>query len=340
MIRLSPPEKLRHQEILTRIGFCNSLVQYTIALAGLVVAGLGGLFAAKDALRNVNFELMIAQFLLGAGLAFEALNVILAQEDRLIRKANRELTIPITMPHPLTDGKFFFVTALGVGFPLFAWWYLKDVRVSQWLLSGTLLVLWVINLILFMMVIGLRVGSWLSWEQLRRKLTGILRRFKMKGSKILKLFSTFSLLLYIFLASSGYPIQLQPLRVLIAVPSPWASVVVERGFYINLPNDLLADVQFIPLEDATIFATALAIQREQPDLIVLPKTFTLDPQLLALLRDLTDRRLMLIDAGLLALAVDGRTIGAELPWDLNFVIAIAEGTFRFEEAFAFLTALA
>lgn len=155
---LSDKERLKHQEILTRIGFCNSLVQYAIALAGLVVAGLGGLFAAKEALKNVNFDLMVTQFLLGAGLAFEMLNFILAQEERLIRRANQELTAPVQMPHPLADGKFLLITTLGVGFPLFACWYLVDIEVAHWLWSKPLLLaLWIANLVLLGFVLGIRL---------------------------------------------------------------------------------------------------------------------------------------------------------------------------------------
>lgn len=171
----------------------------------------------------------------------------------------------------------------------------------------------------------------------------------MKRNKTFKLLSAVSLALALLLVvAPGYPVQPQSLRVLIAAPSPLTSMAVEQGFYRNLPDDLLEDIQFISLEASTVFVAASAIRAEQPDLIVMAKAFTFDPMFPAfffeatppLLRNLTDQRLKLIDAGLLAVAVEGWTIGAELPWDPNFVIVIAEGTARFEKALGFLTALA
>ncbi|HDN19801.1 MAG TPA: hypothetical protein ENF46_01730 [Candidatus Acetothermia bacterium] len=152
-------EELKHQEALARLGFCNSLVQYTIALAGLVVAGLGGFFAAEKNLQNINFELTIATFLTIAGFVFEILNFLLAQEDRLIRKTNRELSSPITLPCPLTDGKFIFITFLGIGFPISAVLYLIDVKKLEWLLSVLPLMFCIANFFFFMLTLFVRITS-------------------------------------------------------------------------------------------------------------------------------------------------------------------------------------
>lgn len=150
-------DELRHQEILVRVRFCNSLIQYTIAFASLAIAGLGGIFAAHDGLSNVNFELLVALFLLGSGVVLQVLNLLLAQEEQLIRRANQDVDVPVLLPAVLGDIKFFFITALAVGFPLFAWWYLADVRVEHWLLSGSLLALWVANLVLLLLVLLIRL---------------------------------------------------------------------------------------------------------------------------------------------------------------------------------------
>lgn len=151
-------EELRHQETLARIRFCHGLVQYAIALASLVIAGLGGIFAGKEALKNVNFELLIALFSLGSGLIFQILNLMLTQEEWLMRQANKGLITPVKIPSALLDTKFIFITVLALVFPLFGWWYLADVRVADWFLKKSpLLVLWVLNLVILSIVLIIRL---------------------------------------------------------------------------------------------------------------------------------------------------------------------------------------
>lgn len=154
-----------------------------------------------------------------------------------------------------------------------------------------------------------------------------------------------------FLLQNGYPIQQQSLHVLIAVPDPF-STVVEQDFRNNLPDALLAEGQFISPSGGveSTLAAAAELRRTQFDLVVLPLSFASDPsfpnELLPLVRDLTDQRLALIDAGLVYVAFksylvfETRVIGAELPWNSSFLIAITADTNRFEEAFAFLKAIA
>lgn len=169
-------EEPRRREILTRIEFCNGMIHYAIALAGLMIAGLGGIFAGKEALKNVNFEFMVALFSLGSGLAFQLLNLILAQEEWLIRKVNKSLGSPVVLVSALLDAKFIFITAMAVAFPLFAWWYLRDVKVPQWLLNnGGLCALWVLNLAVLIPVLILRLGC-SPPRGFSQRLTSLLRR--------------------------------------------------------------------------------------------------------------------------------------------------------------------
>jgi len=105
----------------------------------------------------------------------------------------------------------------------------------------------------------------------------------------------------------------------------------------------LENVQFTTLAEATVSLTASSLQQEAFDLIVIPRAFASDPlfpsDLLPQLWDLTDHRLALIDAGLIYTAFEDRVIGVELPWEPNFILAIATATAQFERAFSFLSAI-
>ncbi|HDN19802.1 MAG TPA: hypothetical protein ENF46_01735 [Candidatus Acetothermia bacterium] len=173
----------------------------------------------------------------------------------------------------------------------------------------------------------------------------------MKVKKPLKLIGIFIcfLLLPLGVSLQAHLYQEEPpLKVLVAIPEGLSAKFVEEGFYSNVPDELLKKVHFIPLEKALLHQTVDVIQTEHPDLIVLSKIFTLKGHFLdlflfqtwPLIHDLADYRLELIDAGLRVFAVENYTVGAELPWDSNFVISIAEGTSLFEEAFSFLKAIA
>lgn len=165
--------------------------------------------------------------------------------------------------------------------------------------------------------------------------------------RILSILATGSLLL----AVTVHPTEQQPLQVLIAVPAPF-SLMVEQGFHNNLPDPLLADGRFTspPGGVESTFAAADTLQAAAYDLVVLSRSFISDrsfPRVLQpLLRDLTEQRLALIDAGHIYVVAasypdfESQVIGAELPWDSNFVIAITVDTDRFEEAFAFLQDIA
>lgn len=155
----------------------------------------------------------------------------------------------------------------------------------------------------------------------------------------------------LFYLQMAYPVQQQPLQILIAVPAAF-STAIRQGFQYNLPYSLWVQGQIISPSAGveSTSATVYELRSAQFDLVVFPWSFTLDPsfpnQLLPLLRDLTDQRVALIDAGLVYvlfrsyLIPEIKIIGAELPWDSSFLISITADTARFEEALAFLEAIA
>jgi len=129
---------------MARIGFCNSLINYTIVFAGLMIAGFGGLAAAQ----LPNSALVTAIFLLFGGLAFQVLNMILAREEWLISRVSRRLTDLILL-HPSSrsvwfEPKFLFITLFAIALPLFTWGYLYNLKVPQWIYQNPILLVFVV----------------------------------------------------------------------------------------------------------------------------------------------------------------------------------------------------
>lgn len=139
--------------------------------------------------------------------------------------------------------------------------------------------------------------------------------------------------------------QASSLTVLITGQSDELLFQVEQGFVKNLPASLLQGVRFIR-EKLSSVLLKLSIQSTYLtayDLVIVPRSATVTLfetiiQHLQTLANPADIRLAIIDAGLIYVSIREELVGAEVPWQQDFVISITTDPSRgrFQTALSFL----
>lgn len=178
----------------------------------------------------------------------------------------------------------------------------------------------------------------------------------MTGVRLLRqLLYAFALSLLLTLSASICILNSQPSYLNILITGP-ASLLpqLEQGFVKNLSSSLLRDVRFIRVELSTLLRNLLdqSTYLTNYDLVVAPSSApaTILESLanhLKSLANLADIRLAIIDAGLVYVTLHRETsvleelVGAEVPWQRDFVVSIATDPSRgkFHTALSFLQAM-